>query len=72
MDAVAEVYGLPLGETERGLSVDDLMSRRMRRPPVPGDRVELGRVTLVVRELDVNGRVRTAGLRLRSPSEGNG
>lgn len=69
IDAVADVYGLVLGEAERGLSVGELVSRRLRRPPVPGDRVELGPVTLVVRE--VNGEVRTVGLRLQPPAKGN-
>ncbi len=59
---VCEFYNLPVPDrAEQPLG--EWIAAELRRPPVPGDSVALGAVTLVVRELD-GGRVSRVGLGL--------
>ncbi len=50
--AIAELYGLAISPEERSLPVGELIRRRLGRHPVVGDRVRLGDVELIIRELD--------------------
>jgi cell volume regulation protein A len=58
-------YGVSLVAGEAVSSIGELLARRLGRPPVVGDRVSLGSISLTVRAL--NGKqISTVGLKLNS------
>jgi cell volume regulation protein A len=61
--SVCAFYGLPLPADESA-SLGDWMAAELRRPPVAGDRVQLGSATLVVRAV-TDGRISSIGLGLQ-------
>ena len=65
---LAEVYGLPVGEGERGLRLDELFRERFGDMPVAGDRIDLNGFEITVKELDNKARIRLLGLKM--PQEG--
>lgn len=60
---VAEAYGFELSVEDQALPLESVVLRRLGRPPVVGDRVQLGNVVLVVREMDVAGRIASMGVK---------
>jgi cell volume regulation protein A len=66
MGALAEVYGQPIAEGERNITVSDYFARRIGNVTRKTDVVTLGAVALVATHV-VEGRVVTAGLRLAEP-----
>jgi len=67
--ALAEAYGLELKPAERSLTVADLVRSRLRHPVVPGDRLDMVPVVLVVRQAE-KGRPVRLGLRLTADDSG--
>ena len=65
---LAEVYGLPVSEGERGLRLDELFRERFGDMPVAGDRIDLNGFEITVKELDNKARIRLLGLKM--PQEG--
>lgn len=63
LEELAAVYGFTPPPEAAGLTVSDYLTQRFNRRPVVGDRVGLGEVELVVRELD-GGVVSRVGLKL--------
>ena len=61
---LAEVYGLPVGEGERGLRLDELFRERFGDMPVAGDRIDLNGFEITVKELDNKARIRLLGLKM--------
>lgn len=61
--ALAATYGLPLSAAEQQASVAALVSGRLGRPPVVGDRVVINGMALTVRATEGN-RVASVGLKL--------
>jgi len=49
---VAEIYDVPVPAAEHHLSLDRFLRRHLRGRPVPGDRLRLGAVELIVRETE--------------------
>jgi len=66
LGALAGLYGFEVEGEQAPLSVDDYLRRRFPTPVV-GDRLALGRLEIVVREVDAGGRVVRAGLKLPRP-----
>ncbi len=64
---LAMVYGFTLPEDAAATTLADYLARQCRCQAVVGDRIEVGRVTFVVREVD-GGRITKVGLKL----EGSG
>jgi cell volume regulation protein A len=62
VDSVCAFYGLPDGEQVRG-SLADWMAASLKRPPVVGDSLRLGRATLSVRAMK-GPRILAVGLKL--------
>lgn len=60
---LAAAYGLELAADEAGLSLADLVVRRLGRAAVEGDRVSVGAFVLTVRDTDARGRVSRIGLK---------
>lgn len=60
---LADAYGLRIEEAERELAMGELLSVRLGRPPVVGDRVEIGAFVLSVREMGDKGRITALGLK---------
>lgn len=63
MDDVASLYGLPMPEGVAEMALADFLAASLRGLPVGGDRVRLGNVEFVVREMD-GGRITQVGLRI--------
>ena len=63
------LYGLELTSEEKAMTLRDLMSARLIRPPVAGDRVAAGRVVLIVRSVDGQGSIAEIGLKLPQPGD---
>ena len=61
---VAEFYGVDMPRGASDTTLGDYLQRIFRKRPVVGDRLKIGRVELVVREV-VNGRVARVGLKFR-------
>lgn len=61
---VAAFYGLELPPETPGVSLGDYLHRAFHERPSVGDRIKLGRVALVVREME-GGRVAKVGLKFR-------
>ena len=60
---LAMAYGLKVRDEEVGLNLRDMMRRRLNRPAVVGDRVELGAFVLTVREMGAGGVISAVGLK---------
>ncbi|EPZ15446.1 potassium transporter CPA [Thauera terpenica 58Eu] len=60
---LAMAYGLTVRDEESGLRLHDMMRRRLNRPAVVGDRVELGAFVLTVREMSASGVISAVGLK---------
>ncbi len=60
---IDRIYELGADEEDRGRTVDAFFGARLKAPPVPGQRQDLGKGTLVVRAVE-NGIVVRAGLLL--------
>jgi cell volume regulation protein A len=60
---VAQFYELSIAPADAGLTLEQYLRRALRRRPVPGDSVTLGRVRLTVREMDGD-RITKVGLKL--------
>lgn len=60
---LARAYGLELSEAELKGSIGGLVTRRLGRRPVVGDRVTIGTLRLAVRKIDA-GRITQLGLKL--------
>ena len=52
---LADAYGLRIAEAERELAMGELLAVRLGRPPVVGDRVDIGAFVLTVREMGDKG-----------------
>jgi len=64
MAELGSVYlGRAVADAESGESVASYLARRLRRRPSEGDHLEVGGLTLVVREMD-GGRITRVGVRL--------
>lgn len=61
--AVAMAYGVPVPEVECGKTLEDFVRCRLKAAPVVGDTVDLGRIRLVIREMEGN-RITRVGLKL--------
>jgi cell volume regulation protein A len=61
---IAMFYGVEIPAGAETVSLGDYLQRIFRKRPVVGDRVKVGRVEFVVRELD-GGRVSRVGLKFR-------
>jgi cell volume regulation protein A len=60
---LATAYGLLLAEGDAALTLEGLVTRRLGRPAVEGDRVRIGAFELTVRHTDANGRIDQIGLK---------
>ncbi len=60
-------YGPPLGEDERKLAIGDLVRERLGGHAEYADRVALGPIELIVRDVDEKGRVTELGLSVEPP-----
>lgn len=65
---VASFYNVPLSDTQQNQSLAHFISRRFHGKPVVGDRVRVGNVEFVVRQI-VRGAIFQVGLKLRSSTE---
>lgn len=63
MQAIAEQYGLPLPEGAAGMSLEGFLGARLRGMPVVGDRLRVGNIEFVIREVEA-GRISRVGLRI--------
>lgn len=65
IEDICSVYGVPVPEDLRGLDLDAVIRKRVHRLPVVGDRLRLGGIELVVRQV-ARGNILQVGLKLRS------
>src|SRR5690606_17394769 len=56
-------YNLPVPEENPEMTLAEWINKELRRPPILGDRIDLGSAKLVVRKLE-NGQIRQVGLKL--------
>lgn len=61
---IEAAYALGLSEAEQAISISDLMTRRLNGRAEYGDRVVLGPIELIVREVSEQGEIRSIGLAL--------
>lgn len=59
--ALADTYDLPVTRRERELSLSDFLKERLGKDLSPGEKLRLGAIELVVRELE-EGRVKEVGI----------
>jgi cell volume regulation protein A len=64
---VAQFYEISIAPADAGLTLEQYLRRALRKRPVPGDSVTLGRLRLTVREMDGD-RIIKVGLKLSPPS----
>jgi cell volume regulation protein A len=64
---VAQFYEISIAPADAGLTLEQYLRRALRKRPVPGDSVTLGRLWLTVREMDGD-RIVKVGLKLSPPS----
>lgn len=64
---LATAYGFRLAEDEGGLTLGELLRKRLARQPVEGDRVGLDTFVLSVRSIDARGRIGQLGLKCPPP-----
>ncbi|MBH04593.1 MAG: potassium/proton antiporter [Xanthomonadales bacterium] len=62
----ARLYGITLNGEEAGLTLGRLVRQRLRRRPVTGDEIDLGRIRLIVRAI-TDGMISELGLQLVEP-----
>jgi cell volume regulation protein A len=67
---IAASYGVGVPLRDAGLTVAEALSREFDAAPTVGDRLRLGAVELIVRDVDVGGRVAEVGLALRAGARG--
>jgi cell volume regulation protein A len=60
---VAQFYEISIAPADAGLTLEQYLRRALRKRPVPGDAVTLGRVRLTAREMDED-RITKVGLKL--------
>ena len=60
---LAAAYGLKLSDHELSLSLCEVVRLRLKRPAVLGDRIPMGHLTLVVRNLEADGTISLVGLK---------
>jgi potassium/hydrogen antiporter len=65
---LAAAYGLVLKPEETGMALADLVTRRLGRPAVEGDRVRIGAFELTVRHMDAKGHIDQIGLKCPRPA----
>ncbi|MCK9504142.1 MAG: potassium/proton antiporter [Porticoccaceae bacterium] len=58
-------YNLPVPEENPEMTLAEWINKELRRPPILGDRIDLGNAKLVVRKLE-DGKIRQVGLKLPS------
>jgi len=63
---IAASYGVSVPLRDAGLTVAEALSREFDAAPTVGDRLRIGAVELIVRDVDVGGRVAEVGLALRA------
>ena len=63
LGALAELYGLEIGNTEKDITLEEYFRKRLLRPARPGDTVTVGAVALVAHRVK-DGRAATIGLQL--------
>jgi potassium/hydrogen antiporter len=63
LDAIVEQYNLPIDDAQARISVAAFMAKQLNRVPVPGDRVRVGNLEFVVKEL-TDGKISQVGLRI--------
>jgi cell volume regulation protein A len=63
---VAQFYEIPIAPADAALTLEGYLRRALRKRPVPGDAIMLGRMRLTVREMDGD-RITKVGLKLVSP-----
>ncbi len=68
LDALCATYGLPFDPTDGEATLADFLAAKLGPDAVEGDRVRMGPVELVVREI-VRGRATRVGLELEAPDE---
>lgn len=61
-DELVAAYGAQLSEAERHLSIEALIGERLDGRVEYGDRIPLGPIELIVRDVDDNGRITGVGL----------
>jgi cell volume regulation protein A len=61
-------YGAAITEPERGLAIGALVTQRLAGHPEYADRVPLGPVELIVRDIDEKGRIAALGLAIEPPA----
>ncbi len=65
---LAFAYGLILDEGEGAMPLGSLVTRRLGRAPVEGDRIRIGAFELTVRRMDAKGRIDQIGLKCPKPA----
>jgi len=60
---LADIYGVRT-KAPPDMSIAEYMEDQLSGPPEPGDRVDLGRMDLIVRDIDDSGRIKQVGLYL--------
>jgi len=68
---LALAYGFELAAGEAEFSLGEVLNSRLGRPPVVGDRVTVGGIILVVRDMDDNGTISAVGLKCPLPGLSN-
>jgi cell volume regulation protein A len=66
--ALAEIYGLAIGDDAAEISLADHIAEEVKRRPKQGDIVPLGPIALLAHQV-TNGRVTSVGLRLPEDDE---
>jgi len=69
LGALAEIYGLRIAEAHASVALADHFANELKRPPKPGDIVQLGPIALLAHAV-ADGKVTTVGLRLDDPDDG--
>lgn len=63
LGAIGELYGVPVEDNQRAMSISDYFSARLKRMPHVGDTVELGVLALIAHRVK-DGEIVTVGLQL--------
>tara|TARA_R110000782_G_scaffold221614_1_gene308823 strand:- start:5642 stop:7378 length:1737 start_codon:yes stop_codon:yes gene_type:complete len=63
---VAQAYGFEIGSSEHNVSVAEFIIRQFHGKPVIGDKVRLGAIKLIVKNIE-NERIVSVGLKLQPP-----
>lgn len=68
LGALAEIYGLRIADIHAGVALADHFANELKRPPKPGDIVQLGPIALLAHAV-ADGKVTTIGLQLGDPDD---